>query len=174
MDVHDARLRALAGTLALILAACGGEAPADAAASATPSRLPLNDYTAAVPVGDAPAAASLEFKLAGSPHPGRPAVVSLKVTPKGDAPQLALQIVGEDGLALASTQEPQISLGPVASAKPQTRDVMVVPAHDGVFLLKVAVTTDGTATRRGEFAVPVLVPAEAAAPAAPAPAADGG
>lgn len=169
MDFHDARLRGLGAALALALVACGGEPSADAAATASAPVVPVNEYTSAVPVGDDAAAARLEFKLMGSPRSGQPATVSLKVAAKEEPQQVSLAFATDDGLGLASTQDAQVAMGIVVPTQPQTRDVLLVPSSDGVFLLRVVVTTQtaGQAVgRTSEFAVPLMVPAAEAAGAA--------
>lgn len=170
MNKHDARLRTLAALLTLALAACGRDATENAAATPARPVVPANEYTAAVSIGAPPAAAAtLEFKLAGKPKVGEAVGVSLKIVAKGELSRVDLAFAADDGLALSQTQELQVALGALTAAQPQMRDVLVTPTREGVFLLKVTVTTEmaGQTPRRTEYAVPVMVASEATAPSAP-------
>jgi hypothetical protein len=153
--------------IAALLAACGDPQPAEESTVSTAAR-PTSEFTAAVPLGEAAAAARLQFQLVDRPMVGKASTVRFKAIPSG--PVQKIQIVFEPDPALRIVDELRATAvidGP-ATARAEPLDLQVMPTAEGVLLLKATVVTEAAigASKSTEFAIPVLVP-PSPEPAAP-------
>ncbi|MET0292250.1 MAG: hypothetical protein ABW136_07760 [Steroidobacteraceae bacterium] len=154
------------------LAACGGDAPTEETAVATPgaTRVP-NDYTAAVSMGTDAAAARLQFQLQDRPVVGRPLSVKYKVSPVSPVQKIQVVFEAEPGIAFVDELRATMFVDGAASiAAADPHELQIIAASPGVRLLKATVMTE---TERGskstEFAIPLIVSEPGPAPAASAP-----
>jgi hypothetical protein len=110
---------------------------------------------------------ALKFDLTARPTVGQPLEVVIAVMPQIDAAAATLQVVGSDGLQLASGTVP-IEIAPADPTRVYRESLKMTPTVEGVQLLNlsVALKHDDVVETRA-FSLPVIVApsAETTAPA---------
>ena len=144
------------------IAACGGAghgaptAPAQThAATATGSG---DDLVEAVGSSREQSLLDLKFALRQRPQAGHPLDIDVRLTPLADLERVEARLYADDGLELRSgTTLPALDHPAAGIAVDQ--DIVVVPAHDGVYTILVTVTGGGSATTTVSrtFGIPLIV-----------------
>lgn len=171
----------LAGTLALLLAACDREAKSPTAsrkpaATATPAAGNVESTTAeatrnmvaGVTVGKSRARVNAYFDLPAKPEPGTAFKIAVAVVAGIAAPAMSIEVSGTDGLTiLVPTAAERIEQ--VQSDTLHSLDITAQAARPGIQLVNVAVTLEEPAGLASQnFSFPILVGGFAIAPTPPA------
>lgn len=163
---------------AALLAACGSEPPAPAAAppvaapaAAAPAD-PLARLARAVSEEKTGAGVDLRYEILAKPAVGTPFDIDLTLVPDVDADSMEVVIAGVGGLTV--TNAGMAPLAAVRAGEPHTHRITALAAQAGIYYVSVNVTTRVAEMAQARtFSVPVLLGGEPATqPATAAPPTD--
>jgi len=136
--------------------------PATAKPGPTPEELTAG-MVEAVTVDSSTVPVGVKFELSQRPIAGRPLDVVVAVMPQIAAGPAILQVIGSDELKFAPGGGP-IEMPSVEANHVYRHDIKVIPAAEGVQLLRVRVSLNhDEITETRDFSVPLIVAASAAA-----------
>lgn len=161
----DRRVLRMAGGVMLgLLAACGGDPPAESNAlstgnlPATTGAAAASDAVAAVPVGTQTAPVKIGFVLIGKPVQGAPASVKLSVEATEALDRLEIAASGEQ--ATVTAESAYVVFAPLRAGEPVEHTLAVVLGDPGIADLTLQVkATTAAGEVQARYAVPVLVSA---------------
>ena len=143
------------------IAACGGAGhgtPATAAAQTHAATAPGDDLVEAVGSSREQSLLDLKFALRERPQAGRPLDIDVRLTPLADLERVEARLYADDGLELRSGATLPVLDHPAAGIAVD-QDIVVVPAHEGVYTILVTVTGGGgsATTVSRTFGIPLIV-----------------